>query len=126
VLAWAIMGGMSQLHAAAGAVVLGTSAVLALVALGAVTLDRAPWWLDRIRLALTGLAVMAAAIGVALALSGSGPSHAIHWLYGVVIVALPIMAANLDVGGSARRRSAALGLAGVLMALIAWRLASTG
>ncbi len=120
------MGGMSQLHAAAGAVVLGASAVLALVALGAVTLDRAPWWLDGIRLALTGLAVMTAAIGVALALSGSGPSQAIHWLYGVVIVALPIMAVNLDVGGSTRRRSAALGLAGVLMALIAWRLVSTG
>lgn len=81
------MGGLSQLHAAAGAVVLGTSAVFALVAFGAVTLDRTPWWLDRMRFALTGLTVMAAAIGVALALSGSGPSEAIHWLYGVVVVA---------------------------------------
>ena len=119
-------GDMSQLHALAGVAVLGASAVFALLAFGAVSLDRAPWWLDRMRLTLAGLAVMVSTSGLAIALGGSGPSQAIHWVSGVLIVGLPIMAANVDVGGSTQLRSATLGVAGFLMALIAWRLASTG
>lgn len=117
---------MSQLHAAVGVVVLGTSAIFALVAFGAGALDRPLLWLDRLRLAIAGLAVAAGATGVAMALNGQGPSETIHWLYGAVIVALPVMAAGIDVGDSARVRSAAYGVAGVVMALIAWRLAATG
>ena len=117
---------MSQLHAALGVVVLGTSAIFALVAFGMSALDRPLPWLERFRLAIAGLAVGAAATGVARALTGQGPSETIHWLYGAVIVALPVIAAGIEVGESARMRSAAYGLAGVVMALIAWRLASTG
>ena len=114
------------MHAGVGAVVLATSVVFALIAFGTIVLHRATGWLDGVRVALSGLAVAAAATGVALALNGAGPSEAIHWLYGAVIVVLPVMAAGLDVGGSKRQRSAVLGVAGVLIALIAWRLASTG
>ena len=58
---------MSQLHALAGVAVLGASAVFALLAFGAVSLDRAPWWLDRMRLTLAGLAVMVSTSGLAIA-----------------------------------------------------------
>jgi hypothetical protein len=117
---------MSQLHAAVGMVVLGTSAILALLALASGALDLPLPWLDRFRLAIAGLAVVAAATGVVLALNGRGPSETIHWLYGAVIVALPVMAAGVDVGDSTRLRAAAYGVAGIIMALIAWRLAGTG
>ena len=117
---------MSQLHGALGAVVLGTSALLALAAVGTSILDRWPRWLDGLRLLISGLAVAAAASGLALAMNGSEPSQAIHWLYGAVIVAVPVIAASVDLGESARVRSTAFGVAGVLMALIAWRLASSG
>ena len=117
---------MSQLHAALGVAVLGTSAMFALVAFGMSALARPLPWLERFRLATAGLAVGAAATGVARALNGHGQSETIHWLYGAVIVAVPVMAAGIDVGESTRVRSAVYGLAGVVMALIAWRLASTG
>lgn len=117
---------MSQLHAAVGAVVLGTSALLAIAAFAAVILDRSPRWLDGIRLMISALAVTGAATGLALGVTGQGPSEGIHWLYGAVIVALPVTAASIDLGDSARVRSTAFGVAGVLMALIAWRLASSG
>lgn len=126
-VAWGrIIEAMSQLHAALGAVVLGTSALLALAAFGTNMLDRSPRGLDGLRLLISGLAVAGAASGLALAINGPGPSEAIHWLYGVIIVALPVLAASVDFGGSARVRSTAFGIAGVLMALIAWRLASSG
>lgn len=117
---------MSQLHAAVGMVVLGTSAIFALLALASGALDRSPPWLDRLRLAIAVLAVVAAATGVVLALNEQGPSETIHWLYGAVIVALPVMAAGVDVGDSTHLRAAAYGVAGIIMALIAWRLAGTG
>jgi hypothetical protein len=121
----AIMDGMSQLHAAVGMVVLGTSAILALLALGSAAADLSSAWLDRMRLAIAGMAVIAAATGVVLALN-DGPAETIHWLYGAVIVAVPVMAADVDAGDSSRLRAAAYGVAGVVMALIAWRLAGTG
>lgn len=117
---------MSQLHAAVGTVVLGMSVALALAAFGVTALNRSPRWLDGVRLVSAALAVVGAATGVALAANGLGPSEAIHWLYGAAIVALPVMAAAIDVGDSTRTRSTAFGIAGVLMTLIAWRLASTG
>ena len=119
------MDGMSQLHAAVGMVVLGTSAIFALLALGSAAVDLSSAWLDRFRLAIAGMAVIAAATGVVLALN-DGPAETIHWLYGAVIVALPVMAAGVDVGDSSRLRAAAYGVAGIIMALIAWRLAGTG
>lgn len=117
---------MSQLHAALGAVVLGLSAILAIAAFGTRVLHRSPRWLDGIRIAISVLAVVGAATGVILAVNGLGPSETIHWLYGAVIVILPVMAGSIDFGDSARTRSAAFGVAGILTALIAWRLASSG
>lgn len=117
---------MTQLHAGVGILVLGGSVLFALAAFATSALDRSPQWLDRLRLLISGFAVAGGAIGLALAVNGSGPSEPIHWLYGVVIVAVPVMVAGIDVGGSARVRSAAFGVAGVLMAVIAWRLASSG
>lgn len=121
-----IIVAMSQLHATVGTVVLSMSVLFALAAFAMSALDISPRWLDGIRLVIAGVAVAGAATGLALTANGLGPSEAIHWLYGVVIVALPVMAAAIDVGDSARVRSTAFGVAGVLMALIAWRLASTG
>ena len=71
---------MSQLHAAVGVVVLGTSMIFALTAFGTSAINRPLVWLDRFRLAIAGLAV-AAATGLAMAFNGAGPSKTIHWLY---------------------------------------------
>jgi multisubunit Na+/H+ antiporter MnhB subunit len=116
---------MSQLHAAVGMVVLGTSAIFALLALGSAAVDLPSAWLDRFRLAIAAIVVIAAATGVILALN-DGPAETIHWLYGAVIVALPVIAAGVDVGNSSRLRAAVYCAAGIIMALIAWRLAGTG
>jgi hypothetical protein len=117
---------MSQLHAALGIAVIGASVLFALAAFAANAMDRSPRWLDGVRLVIAGLAVTGASTGLALALTGTGPSEWIHWLYGVLIVAVPVMAGSMTLGGSSRVRSIGLGAAGVIMALIAWRLAASG
>ena len=117
---------MSQLHAALGIAVIGTSVLFAMAALAASAMKQLPRWLDAVRLVIAGLAVTAASTGLALALTDTRPSEWIHWLYGVLIVAAPVMAGSLDFGTSARVRSIGLGVAGVVMALIAWRLAASG
>ena len=117
---------MSQLHAALGLAVIGASVLFALAAFASNALDRSPRWLDRARLVIAGLAVTGASTGFALALTRTGPSEWIHWLYGVLMVAVPVMAGSVDFGTSARVRSIGFGVVGVAMALIAWRLAASG
>ena len=117
---------MSQLHAALGIAVIGTSVLFALATVAAYATGRSPKWLDGIRLVIAGLAVTAASTGLALALTSTGPSEWIHWLYGVLIVATPVMAGSVGLDATARARSIGLGAAGVIMALIAWRLAASG
>jgi hypothetical protein len=120
------MGPMTELHAAIGTIALAASAAFAVLAFGAAAAARLPAWLDWIRAGLAGLLVVGAAIGLAMAFGGRTPAEAIHWFYGGVIVALPVAAASLHPRMPARTRSAAYGAAGVGMALMAWRLASSG
>ena len=117
---------MSQLHAALGIAVIGTSVLFALAAFGTCAVDRSPRWLDGVRLVIAGLAVMGASTGLALALTDNGPSEGIHWLYGFLIVVVPVLAGGMDLGASSRVRSFGFGVGGVVMALIAWRLAASG
>ena len=117
---------MTQLHAALGLAVIGMSVLFALAAFASNAMDRSPRWLDGARLVIAVLAVTGASTGLALALTGKAPSEWIHWLYGVLIVAAPVMAGSVDLGASARARSIGFGVAGVVMALIAWRLAASG
>lgn len=117
---------MTELHAIIGTLALAASAAFALLAFAAAAANRLPAWLDRIRVGLAALSVVGAAIGLVMAFGGRSPAEAIHWLYGGVIVALPVAAASLHPRLSARTRSAAYGVAGMGMALLAWRLASTG
>lgn len=101
---------MSQQHAVVGAVVLRTSIVFGFVAFQSSVQGRLPRWLDGFRLAMAGLAVVTAAIGLALALNRLGPSETIPWLHGAVIVGLPVMAGSIRFGDSVRMRSGALGV----------------
>jgi hypothetical protein len=117
---------MGQLHAALGIAVIGASVLFALAAFASSAMDRSPRWLDGFRLIIAGLAVTGASTGFALALTGNGPSEWIHWLYGVLIVAVPVMAGSVDLGPSTRTRSIGFGVVGVVMALIALRLAASG
>ena len=117
---------MSQLHGALGIAVIGASVLFALAAFATNAMDRSPRWLDGVRLVIAALAVVGASTGFALALAGTGPSEWIHWLYGVLMVAVPVMAGSVDFGASTRARSIGFGVAGVVMALIAWRLAASG
>jgi hypothetical protein len=117
---------MSQLHGAAGSVLLGASVALALTALGAAVAGGAPPWLDRLRVALAVGIVAQAAIGLALALRGAGPAEAIHWVYGAVLIAVPVAIGALAASVPARVRTGALAGGATVMAFLAWRLAATG
>ena len=120
------MEGLSQLHGAIGSALLAGSVSLAAVAAFAAASAHPPAWLDRLRVALAAVVVAEGAIGVALALRGAGPSEALHWLYGAALLAVPLGVGSMGPSIPVRYRSGALAVGALGMALLAWRLASTG
>ena len=117
---------VTQLHAVIGPIVL---ALVALLALGAAVLaarGRSPESVEWVRRVILGIVVGEAAIGLALAVRGSGPSEAIHWLYGGVIVLALLVPGALRADLPAAQRSSALAVGASLAAVIAWRLGASG
>lgn len=117
---------VNDLHAALGPFLMVLVAALAVAALVAVALDRAPALLDGARRVLLGLVVAQAAIGLALAARGPGPSELLHWVYGLVIVLALLVPGMLRLELPAGRRAAALAIGSVLAVVIAWRLGASG
>jgi hypothetical protein len=117
---------MSELHAAAGTGLLAGAAGFAIIGGILAALDRAPVWLDWLRAALAVALALQAVTGLLLLISGRGPAEQIHWLYGAVIVAVPVLAGSFVEAAPPRPRAAVFALAGVLVAVLAWRLAATG
>lgn len=120
------MEAMSELHAAAATGLL--AGALALAGFGGIlaVLDRAPAWLDWLRTALVVVIALEAAAGVVVVAGGGAPTEQIHWLYGVVILAVPVLAASFVAEAPPRARAAIYALAGLLVAILAWRLGATG
>jgi hypothetical protein len=123
---YAIMDAMSELHAAAGTGLLAGAAAFAVVGAILALLDAAPAWLDWLRVVLAVALALQAAIGLLVLIGGRGPNEQIHWLYGAVIVAVPVLAGSFVEEAPPRPRAAVYALAGLIVAALAWRLAATG
>jgi hypothetical protein len=114
-----------QLHAIAGllvAVGCVAFAVVAWISVGGVAAGLA----GGMRVTVAALAVMAGALGLALALRGNGPAEWLHWVYGAALVLVPVAAGTFVTDRSERGRSVALAVTGTLLAVIAWRAVVTG
>jgi hypothetical protein len=120
------MATMSELHAAAGTGLMAAALAFAVVGGVMAALDRAPRWLEWLRAVLVVGLLAQAAIGVLLLVGGSEPSDQIHWLYGVVILAVPVLGGSFVAEAPPRPKAAAYAVAGILVAVLAWRLAATG
>jgi hypothetical protein len=117
---------MSELHAAAATWLLAGALAFAVIGGVMAGLDRAPRWLEWLRIALITVLAIQAATGLLVAASGGTPAEQIHWLYGAVIVAVPVLAAQFVAEAPPRPKAAVYALAGVLVAVLAWRLGATG
>jgi hypothetical protein len=120
------MAPMSELHAAAATGLIAGAVGFAVVGGVMAALDRAPAWLDWLRIALVIAIAIQAAIGLLVLVGGSAPAEQIHWLYGVVVLAVPVLAPSIVEEAPPRWRAAVFALAGLLVAILAWRLAATG
>ena len=117
---------MSELHAVAGTGLMAGGLAFALLGGVMALLDQAPRWLEWLRALLVAGLLAQAAIGALLLFGGSEPSDQIHWLYGVVILAVPVLGGSFVADAPPRPKAAVYALAGILVAVLAWRLAATG
>jgi hypothetical protein len=117
---------MSELHAAAATGLMAGAAGFAVIGGVMAALDRAPPWLEWLRIALVIAIALQAAIGLLVLVSGGTPAEQIHWLYGVVILAVPVLAPSFVEEAPPRVRAAVFALAGLLVVILAWRLGATG
>ena len=117
---------MSELHAAAATGLLAGAVAFAGTAAVMAALDRAPAWLDWLRIVLVVAIALQAGTGLLVLAGGAAPAEQIHWLYGVVIVAVPVLAASFVAEAPPRPRAVVYALAGLLVAILAWRLGATG
>ena len=116
---------LAQLHVMAG--LLGVAACVAFAIVAWIsTAGLARRLATGLRLAVAALAVVAAAIGLALALRGGQPAEWLHWVYGALLVVVPVAAGAVVAERSERGRSVVLAISGTLLALIAWRAVVTG
>lgn len=117
---------MTGLHSAAwpllGVALLGLAAVSAAAAIR----NRAPGALDLVRRAVLVVLVAQAAIGLALAVRGTGPDELLHWIYGVVVVAVLLLPGAMPDDGAPAMRSWALAAGSVVGAILVWRLWASG
>lgn len=118
---------MTGLHAAAwpllGVALLGLAAVSAIAAMR----NRAPEVLDLLRRAALVVLVAQAAIGLALAVRGTGPSELLHWVYGAVVLAVLLLpGATMTDEWAPAMRSWALAAGSAVGAILVWRLWASG
>ena len=118
-------GTLAQLHAIAGYVVVGGCVVFAIVAWISVA-GIAQGLAGALRVGVAALAVVAGAIGLALTLRGDQPAEWLHWVYGAVLVVVPVVAGTIVAERSERSRSVLMAITGTLLAVIAWRAVVTG
>lgn len=117
---------MSLIHGVLAILVAAGGLTLSLVVgLGVRTGRLKRFALDRAILAALALTLIAAASGLAVLLTGHRPADALHFLYAAVALAvLPIVRLTGGVIGS--RRTLAVGVGGLLLALLVVRLYQTG
>lgn len=117
---------MTGLHAAAWPLLALALLSLASVSATAAMRNRAPAALELLRRAALVLLVGQAAIGLALAVRGSGPSELLHWIYGAVVIAALLMPAAMAEDRPPAMRSWALAGGSAVGAILVWRLWASG
>jgi hypothetical protein len=106
-----------------GAVVVGTTAVFAVVAFIR-DVDAQPW-LDRLILIELVVGILAASIGLVLVVVGPGPADGLHVLYGVVLV-VTIGAGRWIAGSAGRRQAGWIAISSAIALGVIARLVMTG
>lgn len=117
---------MSDLHAAAGMLTVGATALFLLSAAIAALLDR---WHEGARIlagVVLGAFVVQSGIGLLVLIGGEEPQEGLHILYAVGLVAVVPLALTFASEAPRRTRSAVLAIAGMAALLLAWRLLVTG
>lgn len=117
---------MSELHAAAWPSLAIGLAVVAVIAAVSGLRGRWPASLEWLRRAALVLLVAQGGIGLALAVRGAAPGELLHWIYGVVIVAVLLMPGSLPPKTTAGRRSWILAGGSTIGVILVWRLAASG
>jgi hypothetical protein len=116
---------LTQVHAILGLLVVAgcvAFAILAWLSVSGVGSRLA----DGFRVGVAGLAVVAGAIGLAVALRGHLPGEWLQCLSGAALVVVPVVAGVLAAERSERGRSVVLAITGTLLIAIAWRAMVTG
>src|SRR6266568_1767991 len=116
---------MTALHGLGSAVVLGAALLLAITAGIAAWLGGAPW----VRMAGTVVTVLVGAeviLGAIAWIGGDRPSEALHYLYAIAALGAVPLAATFASEAPPRPRATVLAVAGLILAVLVWRLASTG
>ncbi len=116
---------MAAVHAAGALVVFVVTAV-AMVAAGAAGLRNGARWVDGLRIGVTAVVVVQAAIGAVTWLSGERPGEPLHLVYGAAAIAVLPLAATFASEAPPRPRAWVLAVALGILLILAWRLASTG
>ena len=116
---------LAQVHAIVGLLVVGGCVAFAIVAWLSVA-GVGSRLADGFRIGVAGLAVVAGAIGLAVALRGDQPGEWLHWIYGAALVVVPVAAGALATERTERGRSVVLAITGTLLIAIAWRAMATG
>lgn len=117
---------MTWLHGAAwpllGVALLGLAGISATAAIR----KRAPEALELLRRAALVVLVAQAAIGLALAVRGTGPNELLHWVYGAVVIAVLLLPGAMSEDQAPAMRSWALAAGSVVGAILVWRLWASG
>jgi hypothetical protein len=114
------------LHGATALVVGAGLGAMAVTAAILAVLDRESRLLEWVRRGALALLVAEAALGLAIAARGGGPSEGIHWLYGGVILGVLLIPGSVPAELTPRAKSGALALGSAIAAALAWRLWASG
>lgn len=117
---------MTGLHGLSAPVAMVGLTAMALAAAALALLDRESRALEWARRIALGVLVAEAALGLALGVRGAAPDEWIHWLYGVVVVAVLLVPGAVAPELPARARSGALALGAAIAAAVTWRLWGSG
>jgi hypothetical protein len=116
---------MGQLHAIGASAVVGAIILTGLAATIFALRGGSPW-VDRLRLALTGLIGLQVLVGAFVLIGGGRPAESLHLLYGAVgLIVLPAVGSFATEAPPPDRAWVLVAACGILL-LLAWRLASTG
>jgi hypothetical protein len=117
---------VGELHALGGFATLAAGVALALSGAGAALLDRGHALVESASAIALAVFVVQGLVGILLLLNGLQPNEILHLAYGLTIAAVVPLAMAATRQQAPRLRSGVLGLAGVIVLFLVWRLFLTG